>query len=137
MFTKNLRFFWQILHSQWTTQTPKKGLHPLGVKAQVEYACIHAYPITMTGPGIWLSKSRIYHLTTHIQCHAPHTHGGTWTCVTQAGGVWSWFRSSHLVDMRPEPLGEWNHHRCWNQNTISFMCRPGLNYGERKWILHK
>jgi hypothetical protein len=36
MFTKNLRFFGQILHPQWAAQTPKtgqkKGLRPLGVK---------------------------------------------------------------------------------------------------------
>jgi hypothetical protein len=36
MFTKNLRFFGQILHPQWPTQTQKmgqkNGLRPLGVK---------------------------------------------------------------------------------------------------------
>jgi hypothetical protein len=40
MFTKNLRFFGQILHPQWAAQTPKtgqkRGLRPLGVKCDVE-----------------------------------------------------------------------------------------------------
>jgi hypothetical protein len=36
MFTKNLRFFGQILHPQWANSKnrPKKGLRPLGVNAK-------------------------------------------------------------------------------------------------------
>jgi hypothetical protein len=39
MFTKNLRFFGQILHPQWPAQIPKmgpkNGLRPLGVNIKM------------------------------------------------------------------------------------------------------
>jgi hypothetical protein len=89
---------------------PYEQLLKLGVtllEAQVDFACIHAYPIPMTGKGgpiIIQTKIEFVIMTSKVQRQAPQSNGSSWACIVCLAGVGAWIRSSHLVGKMPQPF---------------------------------